>query len=52
MKWYRLWSKFRYKYFEAFDDQLEERILQTDWLKNASKHLQHRVDRTQNQKTR
>jgi len=27
-------------------DQLEERILQTDQLKNASKRLQHRVDRT------
>jgi len=26
-------------------DQLEEKILQTDQLKNASKHLQHRVDR-------
>jgi len=25
-------------------DQLEERILQTDQLKNASKRLQHRVD--------
>ena len=27
-------------------DQLEERILQTDQLKNASKHLQHHVDHT------
>jgi len=27
-------------------DQLEERILQTDQLKNASKRLQHCVDRT------
>jgi len=27
-------------------DQLEERILQTDQLKNVSKRLQHRVDRT------
>jgi len=26
---YRLWSKSRYKCFEAFDDQLEERILQS-----------------------
>jgi len=26
--------------------QLEERILQVDQLKNASKHLQHHVDRT------
>jgi len=26
-------------------DQLEERILQTDQLKNALKRLQHRVDR-------
>jgi len=30
-------------------DQLEEKILQTnDQLKNASKRLQHRVDRTPN----
>jgi len=45
---YRLWLKSRYKCFEEFDrDQLEERILQTDQLKNASKHrLQHRFDRT------
>jgi len=28
-------------------DQLEERSLQTDQLKNASKRLQHRVDHTQ-----
>jgi len=28
-------------------DQLEERILQIDQLKNASKRLQHRVDRNQ-----
>jgi len=27
-------------------DQLKERILQIDQLKNVSKHLQHRVDRT------
>ena len=27
-------------------DQLEERILQIDQLKNASKRLQHRVDCT------
>ena len=27
-------------------DQLEEKILQTDQLKNASKRLQHRVDYT------
>jgi len=27
-------------------DQLEERILQTNQLKNASKHLQHRIDHT------
>jgi len=42
------WSKSRYKCFEAFDEagQLEERILQTDQLKNAAKHLQHRVDHT------
>jgi len=26
-------------------DQLEERILQTDQLKNTSKRLQHRFDR-------
>jgi len=39
----KVWSKSRYKCFEAFD-QLEERILQTDQLKNASKRLQHRVD--------
>jgi len=29
-------------------DQLEERILQTDQLKNTSKRLQHRVDSIQN----
>jgi len=28
-------------------DQLEERILQIDQLKHASKRLQHRVDRIQ-----
>jgi len=27
-------------------DQLEEKILQTDQLKNSSKRLQHRVDHT------
>jgi len=27
-------------------DQLGEKILQTDQLQNASKHLQHRVDHT------
>jgi len=31
----------------ALMDQLEERILQTNQLKNASKRLQHRVDHTQ-----
>ena len=30
----------------AWTLELEERILQTDQLKNTSKHLQHRVDRT------
>jgi len=44
----RLWSKSRCKCFQAFDGQLEERILQTDQLKNVSKHLQYRVDHTQN----
>jgi len=29
-------------------DQLEERILQTDQLKNASKRLQYRINRTLN----
>jgi len=31
---------------EHLINQLEERILQTDQLKNASKRLHHRVDRT------
>ena len=38
----RLWSKSRYKYFEAFGGSIEERILQTDQLKNALKRLSSR----------
>jgi len=30
-------------------DQLEERILQSDQLKNTSKYLQHRIDHTLSQ---